>query len=535
EAAARGARREAAAHCRAALAQGGRLGDAERADLLDALAAHSFELNDLAAAIDAGEAAVALHARRGDAARQSASWSALAMSLVRALRNAQADAASRRAIELAASAAAGGSALARALATESYLRMLNRDCGLAVARGEEAIALALAVGDAATAARATLAAATATMYIDYAQGVARLEQLLLEASRVDDGGVLLADTHQMLGTASAELHRFDVAEAHLGAGIAVARRLDLDRVAGYMESWQAICDLHRGRWTLASERAHAAVRAQAAGSTNRIVALVALARVRIRRGDPGADELLDEALALALQSDTLQRLGLVAAARAEAASLRGDEAAALREASRAIALAAAKRHPWLLGELAYWRARAVRRLADGVDGDGAALAAAIAADAAEPYRWQIDGDWARAAAAWRARGCPYEEARALGEGDETAQRAAIAALDRLGARPLAEQIRRALRVAGVRAVPRGASEPTRQHAAGLTRRESEVLALLARGFSNARIAATLSRSPRTIEHHVEAILGKFAVTSRAAAVAAARERGLLVEAGRGNG
>ena len=518
EAVARGARREAAAHCRAALAHADRLGDAERAALLDQLATHSFELNDLASAVAAGEQAVALHARCGDVARQSASLSALAMSLVRSLRNDDADAASRRAIAIAAGEVPPGAALARALATESYLRMLNRDCAEAVERGQQAIALARAAGDTATEARATLATGTATMFIDYPEGVARLEQLLGAARRVDDGGALLADTHQMLATASAELHVFDVAERHLAEGIATAHGLDLDRVAGYMESWRAICDLFRGRWTLAGERAHAAVRTQAAGSTNRVVALVALARLRIRRGDPGAAELLDEALALAVRSGTLQRLGLVAAARAEAAWLRGDDDGALGDALRALELAARKRHPWLLGELAYWRWQATRRGNDGSDD---------LRDAAEPYRWQIEGDWQRAADAWRAMGCPYEEARALGEGDEPAQRAALAVLDRLGARPLAERIRRALREAGVRAVPRGANEPTRQNAAGLTRREAEVLALLARGYRNAQIAAELSRSPRTIEHHVEAILAKLGAATREQALAVARERGLL--------
>jgi DNA-binding CsgD family transcriptional regulator len=147
--------------------------------------------------------------------------------------------------------------------------------------------------------------------------------------------------------------------------------------------------------------------------------------------------------------------------------------------------------------------------------------------AADPYRWQIAGDWRRAAEAWRAMGCPYEEARALGEGDEPARRTALELLDRLGGRPLAERIRRALREAGARAVPRGMNEPTRRHIAGLTRREAEVLALLARGLTNAKIATALSRSPRTVEHHVEAILEKLEAASRDDAVAIAQARGLL--------
>ena len=52
---------------------------------------------------------------------------------------------------------------------------------------------------------------------------------------------------------------------------------------------------------------------------------------------------------------------------------------------------------------------------------------------------------------------------------------------------------------------------------GLTQRETEVLHLLAEGRSNADIGLELSLSPRTVEKHVEHILQKLGVKSRAAA------------------
>ena len=115
----------------------------------------------------------------------------------------------------------------------------------------------------------------------------------------------------------------------------------------------------------------------------------------------------------------------------------GDDPRAAREAERAFDLAAAKRHPWLLGELAFWRHRA------------GALTTAPPGSAA-PFALQTAARWSDAADAWRAIGCPYEEARALADGDEAAQRAALAILDKLGAKPLAERIRRRMRQAGVR-------------------------------------------------------------------------------------
>jgi len=524
EAALRGARREAAAQCRAALSHADRISDEEHAGLLDDLATHSFALNDLEAAIAVREQAIALHARRADPVhveRQSLALSAQAIALVRALRNADADATSRRAIDLAETLPAGP-ALARACATQAYLRMLNRDHEEAIEWGTKAVELAARCGDGDTLVSARIWTGTAVMFVDYGRGCAEVARSLELAREHDDGGLAVAEAWLMLGTGSGELHEFAAADRYLAEGLAFARAHDLDRQAGYMEGWQALCDLYQGRWTLAGERANAAVERQA-GGTNRITALIALGRLRTRRGDPGAGRVLDEALALALPTGTLQRLGPVCAARAEAAWMAGDDAGAALEAGRALGLAVRKGHPWLLGELAFWCWRAGRPVSAPT---GPAPAGSTA-----PFRFQMEGRWQEAAEAWSAMGCPYEEARALADGDEAAQRAALAIADRLGARPLAERIRRSLREAGVRAVPRGASARTRSNDAGLTARELEVLGLLAEGWRNAPIAARLSRSPRTVEHHVEAILAKLDVTSRGEAVAAARRRGLLPKNG----
>jgi DNA-binding NarL/FixJ family response regulator len=54
-----------------------------------------------------------------------------------------------------------------------------------------------------------------------------------------------------------------------------------------------------------------------------------------------------------------------------------------------------------------------------------------------------------------------------------------------------------------------------------------VLALLARGLSNAEIARTLFLTPKTVEHHVTAILRKLRAGSRAEAVEIARRLGAI--------
>lgn len=62
---------------------------------------------------------------------------------------------------------------------------------------------------------------------------------------------------------------------------------------------------------------------------------------------------------------------------------------------------------------------------------------------------------------------------------------------------------------------------------GLTGREHQVLRLLAEGSNQKQIAAELVISPKTVATHIERILGKLGVHSRAEAVAMAYRRDLL--------
>ncbi len=65
----------------------------------------------------------------------------------------------------------------------------------------------------------------------------------------------------------------------------------------------------------------------------------------------------------------------------------------------------------------------------------------------------------------------------------------------------------------------------------LTRRQREILQLVAQGQTNAEIARSLVLSPRTVEMHVANILGCLDSRSRADAVRRAAELGLLDEYG----
>ena len=73
---------------------------------------------------------------------------------------------------------------------------------------------------------------------------------------------------------------------------------------------------------------------------------------------------------------------------------------------------------------------------------------------------------------------------------------------------------------------RGAGRPAGRQAGLLTRRELEVLHLVASGKTNRQIASELVLSPRTVSRHVESIFAKLQVNSRAAAAGYAVRRGL---------
>ena len=73
-----------------------------------------------------------------------------------------------------------------------------------------------------------------------------------------------------------------------------------------------------------------------------------------------------------------------------------------------------------------------------------------------------------------------------------------------------------------------ASQPLSELAEPLTRREREVLQMLAAGLGNKEIAARLNISDHTAKFHVGSILGKLGAASRTEAVALGIRRGLVL-------
>lgn len=509
-----GAHREAAAQYARALRFADPLPPKERAALLENYASECGLIDQLAEAISAYQAALEIWCGERDPLKQGELLDALSVQLVRAGRNAEAEAASRAAIEIL-EALPPSVQLARAYRSQAYLRMLNRDRDEAILWGQKAIALAQHFQDLPTLTGAYNAVGSARLVAgEVLEGQEALQtslRLALEAGL--DAEVARAYTN--LGSGSGEVYQFALAERFLAEGIAYASEHDLDLSRGYMVAWQALTRLYLGRWSEAAEAALAILQRPGIAAISRIMALVALGRLRARRGDPEVWTVLDEALELADRTATLQRIAPVRAARAEAAWLAGDRERTALEAQAAYGLALQHRHPWFAGELAYWQWKAgeLQDVPDWI---------------AQPFRLQLEGGWAEAAAGWRALGCPYEAARALSEGDEPAAlKEALLEFERLGATPMAQALSRRLRELGVKGIPRGPRPSTRANPAGLTQREIEILCLLALGLRNKAIAKKLFLSAKTVDHHISSLLSKLGVKSRLEAVRKASRLGLL--------
>jgi DNA-binding CsgD family transcriptional regulator/tetratricopeptide (TPR) repeat protein len=154
--------------------------------------------------------------------------------------------------------------------------------------------------------------------------------------------------------------------------------------------------------------------------------------------------------------------------------------------------------------------------------------------------------WAAAARRWEALGQPYptacarwREAEALlasrapkAQAEETLRAAHVFAV-RLGAAPLRHELQLLAQRGRVRLEPPAqpapvaeAEVPSMARSLGLTRRETEVLVLLAEGRTNRQIGQELFITEKTASVHVSRILAKLGVTSRGEAAAIAHRLGL---------
>jgi DNA-binding CsgD family transcriptional regulator/tetratricopeptide (TPR) repeat protein len=507
QAAALGAQREAAAQYARALRFADDLDDRARGRLLDRRAYACYLIGEFDAAVDAAQAAVECFHRGGERLQEGDALRSLSRLLRYVGRAEEAMEVGQRAVAMLESQAPGHE-LALAYANLSHLHQHLEDVPEAIAWADRAIEL----GDVEAEIYALTNIANAKLLSGGSADheLERAFELSLGAGLDEHAGRALVASFWW----SPRGRRYASVDANLDRALQICTERGLELWRLFSFAFRSRLQLDRGNWDDAADSASVVLRDPRSAGVPRVLALSVAGLVRARRGDPEAWPLLDEAWTLAEPSAELQRVEPAAAARAEAAWLEGREDVLAATTEVALALALRRGDPWIAGEFACWRSRAGLRVE-------------LPREVPDPWAAELAGDLRRAAAGWAELEAPYESALALaGAGSDDLLMQARDELLRLGGRAAATIVDRRLRERGVRGLPRGPRASTLGNPANLTRRELEVLALVAQNLANTEIAARLVLSRRTVEHHVSAILRKLAVQTRAQAAAEAARLGL---------
>lgn len=512
-----GAHREAVAHYAAALNLGGPLEERSRAELLEAHGREALAIDDVETALASQNEALSFWRDLGDIAREASCLRALSSTLWAAGDVDGAVANAELAVELLTSISAPDRDLGRAYATlaqRHFTRGVDDDAAIRWAEGARTFA---------ERANDELAAvhALTTIGVTEVLGGAETGWVKLQESvaRAKSAGFLEEASRALINIieAARDTRTYTFVDRYREEALRYMKEENPyhDLYRRRLIAVLAEVALERGAFEEAERLTLELVSEGLTAKLIRVKTLTVLGRLKARRGDPAAGSLLEDALALADPRGEAQDLCPLFAARAEAAWLEGDATQAGREAESGLALAMqASPMPWWRGELGFWgwRSGALDQLP---------------VDSAEPFLLHASGRLYEAATSWEAIGCPYQQALALADApDEESLQSALRTFRTLGATPMARTVVQRLRERGVRQIPSGPRRETRGNPAGLTSREVEVLVLLTEGMRNAQIAERLVVSPKTVDHHVSAILRKLAVPNRAAAADEARRLGL---------
>jgi DNA-binding CsgD family transcriptional regulator/tetratricopeptide (TPR) repeat protein len=517
EAARAGAPREAASHYCAILLHRQTLDAAADVDLLECFAEQSYLMGGADVAMSSMLEAADLRRASGDVLNLGRDLTRLTRFAWMCGRRLDAERFVQEAITVLEQAAAGVE-LAWAYSHKSQLEMLASQMEAAVHWGNRALALAERLGDVEIVIHALGNIGSAKADSVRSGSCTELERSFELA--------LAGNFHDHVERASCNLtcthyirRDFPSSLGYIERGVAYAAARELTHWEGYLRGWRAMIHLDQGDWAGAEDEIERVLSRAYASGVYRFPALVALARLRLRRGDPDAETPLEEVRSLSASLAELQRSVYLAVVLAEKAWLCNTEGMAA-EASEAIALlrevhalAVARGASWAAEDAALW----LNMLGESPE-ETTQLSA--------PFRDHCEGRWRPPASFWAALSKPYEEALALSDGDEDAQRQALEIFDRLSAAPAAARLRRRMRAKGLRAIPRGPTASTRANPTGLTRRQAQVLSLVDEGLSNVEIADRLCISAKTAEHHVSAIIARLGVTSRRDAAVAARTLGM---------
>jgi len=504
-----GAYPQAAACYAQVLGRGYRLTTAERAALGETYAWALSNSNQLHFAAAAAATAAELWQQDGDDRRLIRALVTLARQQWLTERPVAALASAQRALELARPLGDGNQKALATLGVGGLLVIIDREKeGLPYLN--EALGLAERVGAADWAALSLNYRGSALLQLGDLSGRDDLLRSMARATELGNHEFVMRAYYNLI-EGLWRLGEYREALGYIEQAEHYARDHDL-RVYGYMfAARRCRLALMHGRWSEAEAGLRALLDGQDDPGMIGRETVPILARVLVRQGSPEAPPWLALAARHATGANVLEWLVPAGLAHIEHAWLTGDHGQAgpypellLERTDRPGALV------WR-GELLVY----LRRLG---------YPAGPFPDCPEPYASALRGDWRAAAEAWLSEGDPYEHAVELAEsGQIEPTLRALTVLVGLGAKPAVAMVRRRLRGLGVTRLPRRPQPGTLANPAGLTDRQLEILRLVATGLSNAEIARRLVVSPRTVDHHVSAVLQKIGVRTRrdAAAWAAA--------------
>lgn len=473
---------------------------------------------------------------------------------------------------------------ARVVAADGHALLLAARYPESRARSVEAVELAQAADAPDVEGHAGTTLGIAEIYLGRTEeGLARIvrsRELAEALDRTDD----LQRAWFNLATGLAAAGRLELAASAAVAGAAAVARRGFDEGRGYLLRKAAECQLQLGRWDDAATLCRQVLELVRTPVT--VIQTHTLAgTLAVRRGqlDAARSHLAVAAeLSATLAGGWFHGWLLCAEAELALAERRGDEAVAVVEGCLAVVAATdsevlLRRLAWLAvrghvvrAEMATTqRAAEIERAGAGASDllarvqaavgrmrgrgvgpypEGDCLEATMAAELAGLAGRPDPEPWSAAAVAWAQLGQPFEAAYCRGRQGAAAlasrsdRRDAEAALREarslaagLGAELLraeVEDLARRARLDLREPVPGEVAEGPPEspaEAAGLTKREAEVLSLVAAGRSNRQIGAALFMSEKTASVHVSRILTKLAVSSRGEAAALAHRLGLVDE------
>jgi DNA-binding CsgD family transcriptional regulator/tetratricopeptide (TPR) repeat protein len=509
DAAAVGAHRQAAAHYTTLLPHLARFEPAQRADLLEAHALESYYVGDSTRAVRSQLRATELRRELDDPVALGANLVWLARHHWWSGHRSEAEGASAEAVTVLEEVGGDNSELAMAYSRRAQLLMLAFDDLAAIPWAERAVTLARRLDDRQVLAHALCNLGTSRWQLGDEDGRRVLEESLAVA-RAAGAEEDVCRSYTNIVWQLLRLHRHEEGRRIGLEAIAYAEDVEQLGFADYLRGTLATSWLETGDLDRAEAYARP-VMATGNDYVGLLPAATALGLTLTRRGGAGseANGLLEHAWTCAQRSGELQRLGPVAAAWGEHAWSNDEPHPALERLTQAQRVAEERASQRYVDQLGYWRWK---------------LGEPVHLASESGWALQVRGEWDRAARWWARRGQPFERALALAESGATGPTIeALRLLEDLGAGPAARKVRVRLRDLGARGVPRGPTSATRANPAGLTRRQTEVLELLATGLTNAQIAEHLVVSLRTVDHHVSAVLQKLGVRSRQEAAARAEK------------